>query len=107
MTDYATNQRLDEAIAKLRDDLVETERILRDRDDEKEHGLRAEFVMAVRESESRTHGRLDDLDEHLNRQDEVLQARAEVWPAFWRTAFLLAMATIVASLTLHYGFHVG
>lgn len=107
MSDFATNERLDDLVGKLRDDLLATERLLRDRDDEKEHILRTEFVAAVQASEDRTHKRLDDIDQHLNDQDTLLNEKAQVWPTFWRTLLLFAMATVVASLVLHFGFHVG
>lgn len=105
--DYATNSRVDGLVGELRKDLLATERLLRDRDDEKEKGLRAEFVAAVQASEDRTHSRFDGIEAHLDKQDEILLAKSEVWPAFWRSLVLFAAASIIAALTLHFGFHVG
>lgn len=102
-SDYATHDDLD----NLRRDLRDTERLLRDRDDEKERGLRAEFLTAVKDSEDRLHGRLDGLEEHLDQQDEVLAKKAEVWPSFWRSLLLFCAASVVAALILHFIFHVG
>lgn len=106
-SDFATNERVDRLVGDLRKDLLDTERLLRDRDDEKEQQLRTEFLTAVKDSEDRLHGRLDGLESHLDDQDEMLQKKAEVWPTWWRSFLLFAAASVVAALTLHFLFHVG
>lgn len=106
-SDFATNERVDTLVADLRKDLLETERILRDRDDQKEQQLRADFIQVVKDSEDRLHGRLDGLETHLDQQDEVLAKKAEIWPTFWRSLLLFCGASVVAALILHFVFHIG
>lgn len=113
-SEYATR----DEVEAVRRDLRDTERLLRDRDDEKERILRAEFVQAINESDARHDARFDKIDNTLDDQTEMMkqqsdeklekaEERAEIWPNFWRTLALFALATIVATLALHFGFGVG
>lgn len=106
-SDFATNERVDRLVGDLRKDLLDTERLLRDRDDEKEKQLRAEFLTAVKDSEDRLHGRLDGVDAHLTRQDEYLMTKADIWPNVWRSMMALALASVAAAIILHFGFNIG
>lgn len=106
-SDFATNERVDRLVGDLRKDLLDTERLLRDRDDEKEQQLRSEFLVAVKDSEDRLHGRLDGVDAHLTRQDEYLLGRQINWPKTWVGAGVGAVSMIAAYAALHFGFHIG
>lgn len=114
--DYATRDELDD----LRRDLVNTERLLRDRDDQKQAELRAEFIKAIQASDERHDQRFDKIDDTLEHQNEMMAQKAEdaekdeeakkqVWPTWWRTVALYVIATVMAALLLaglhHY--HVG
>lgn len=104
--DYATRGDLDHLRDQLNRDLRDTERLLRDRDDDKERQLRAEFIQAVQDSERRTHDRLSDIDAHLTAQDAYLMRRRLIWPNWRRDLAALTLSTVVAGLVLHFGFHV-
>lgn len=106
MADYATRAELDRLGDRLTRDLRDTERLLRDRDDEKERQLRAEFIQAVQDSERRTHDRLDSIDNHLTEQDRWIMRRRFVWTKWRRDLSALTAASVVAALILHYFFHI-
>lgn len=103
--DYATREELDRRAEAILRDLRDTERLLRDRDDEKERILRAEFIQAVQASEDRMHDRLDGIDQHLTEQDRWLMRRRFVWRT-WRRDLLGATIAALAALFIYYGFHI-
>jgi hypothetical protein len=102
VAEYATKDDL----AELRRDLRETERILRERDEQKERQLRAEFVDAVRHSDERTDRHFRDLETHLDRQDEFIMRRRFTWSTWRRDVARFAAASVVATLVLHFLFGV-
>lgn len=105
MADCATREELDRLGDRLTRDLRDTERLLRDRDDDKERQLRAEFIQAVQDSERRTHDRLDSIDNHLTEQDRWIMRRRFVWRT-WRRDLLGATIAALAALFIYYGFHI-
>lgn len=110
VAEYATRGELegvDRRVEDLRRDLQNTERILRDRDEEKERSLRAEFVEAVRASEDRSHERFDKLDAHLERQDAYIMRRRFRFAKPRMDVLVLAVGTLAAMVFAHFLFGIG
>lgn len=99
MTEYATRAELDgvdRRLELLRRDQQETERILRDRDDEKERGLRSEFLDAIRVSDEASRERFDKIDETLAEQNKWIMRRRFAWVKPRREFVVLTLGTFAA-----------
>lgn len=106
MSDLSHLATRDELIAVTRD-LRDTERMLRDRDDEKERLLRAEFVAALNMSDERSQKRFDKIDNTLAEQNKYIMKRRLEWPTWRRDTLALFVAALSGSLALHFGFGIG
>lgn len=87
-----------EDLRRLESDLRDTERILRDRDDEKERMLRAEFVQAIDMSDARVAQRFDKIDQTLEIQNRYIMKKRFEWKTWRRDTGALFVGTILASV---------
>lgn len=94
VSEFATR----EDLRRLESDLRDTERILRDRDDEKERMLRAEFVQAIEVSDARVVRRFDRIDQTLEAQNRYIMKKRFEWKTWRRDTGALFIVTILASV---------
>ena len=104
---FATHEDLDRRAEAITRDLRDTERILRDRDDDKERALRAEFLQAVRDSDKRAQDRFDKIDATLDEQNKYIMRRRFVWASWRRDTLALLVSGLAVSLILHFAFGIG
>lgn len=69
--DYATNVRVDALVAAIRQDLLDTERLLRDRDDQVQATLRAEFKDEIAVLRSAQEEDFEDIKGRLSWQNKA------------------------------------
>lgn len=69
--DYATNTRVDALVAAIRQDLLDTERLLRDRDDQVQTTLRAEFKEEIASLRQAQEEDFDDIKVRLSWQNKA------------------------------------
>lgn len=93
-SDFATK----EDIRVLQQDLRDTERLLRDRDDDKERMLRAEFVQAIEASDTRAASRFDKIDMTLEAQNRFIMKKRFEWPTWRRDTAALLIGTLLAMI---------
>lgn len=102
--DYATRGDLDGVREALTRDLRDTERLLRDRDDERERLLRAEFVAAVSAATAASERRFDHIDEVLSEQNKYIMRRRFSWSTWRRDTLALTLSGVAVALVLHFVF---
>lgn len=69
--DFATNVRVDALVAAIRQDLLDTERLLRDRDDQVQATLRAEFKDEIATLRQAQEEDFDDIKVRLSWQNKA------------------------------------
>lgn len=104
--DYATRADLDRIHQSLSRDLLETERLLRERDDEKERSLRAEFVDALDRSDGRTRQGFIEVKAMLEQQNRWIMRDRFAWAKDRKNVILMIAAALSAALIARYLFGV-
>lgn len=106
VSEYARRADLDHLERSLRQDLLDTERLLRNRDDEKERGLRAEFVDAIERSDKRARDGFAEVKGMLEEQNKFIMRQRFRWVTWRRDLLGLFLAGGAASLFLHFVFRI-
>lgn len=106
MSEYATRADLDRVHQSLSKDLLDTERLLRDRDDEKERALRAELLAAIERSDQRTSSGFTEVKGMLEEQNRFIMRRRFAWSTWRRDLLGLAVSGVAVSVALHFVFGV-
>lgn len=89
--DFATNSRVDSLVAAIRQDLLDTERLLRDRDDKVQQELRVEFKEEIAVLRDGMNEDFDDIKHRLSWQNKA-----------WLVPAISTVMLLIMYLFLHY-----